>query len=513
MTSERLAPDTEEPETEEPDAHDAVEPRTSLARFAWVPVAVVALTTSAVMLALAGRYGVHRDEFYYLAGGRRLAWGFVDHPPLTPFLARMQAELFGTSVTGFRVLPSLATGVLVFVGALIARELGGGRRSQLLAALAIALLPATRAPHVLFGTTSTDQVFWAILVFFAVRLLRTRDARWWIAIGGVAGIGLLNKHTILFALVMIVGGLFLTPGRRLLLNRQALCGGILALALWAPNVVWQLTHGLPVREMSESISADNGGPIGGLPDFVLESLALWAIVGAVVAWWGLRWLLRAPEGRPWRALGRGTVLVVPLVALSGGKSYYLAPLALVLAPAASVAIEASATRRRTMVTLLVVGALVSLPMTMPVLPPEQADAVAAVNKELGEMVGWDDLAHQVADISRGLSPDEQATAVVFTGDYSEAGVVELYRDELGLPPAFSGHNSYADWGRPPDGALPVIIIGIDASRLTWCRDLTYVGPITNRWDVDNEESGQPIHLCRSMSRDWSEIWPELRHVN
>jgi hypothetical protein len=166
-----------------------------------------------------------------------------------------------------------------------------------------------------------------------------------------------------------------------------------------------------------------------------------------------------------------------------------------------------------MATLVVLGGLVSLPMTLPVLPVDRVDTVATVNKELGEMVGWNDLAQQIADVHQGLSPAEQANTVVFTGDYAEAGVVEMLGDELALPPSYSGHNSYSDWGPPPDGALPVIVVGIDASRLTWCRDLGYVGPITNRHDVDNEEAGQPIFVCRAMAAEWSELWPSLRHVN
>ena len=209
--------------------------RRDLAPVAWPAVALIALVTSAVLLALGGRYGVHRDEFYYLAGGRHLAWGFVDHPPLTPLLARVQADLFGTSATAFRVFPSLAAGFAVVMTALVARELGGRRRAQVLAALGAALLPAIRGPHFLFGTTSTDQVFWAVLVFLAVRMLRTRDTRWWIAIGAVAGLGLLNKHTVLFALVMIVGGLLCTSDRTLLANRNAVLGGGPRLRPMAPE--------------------------------------------------------------------------------------------------------------------------------------------------------------------------------------------------------------------------------------------------------------------------------------
>lgn len=483
-----------------------------LAAIAWPAVALIASATSAVMLALGGRYGVHRDEFYYLAGGRHLAWGFVDHPPLTPVLARVQADLFGTSAAAFRVFPSLAAGFAVVMTALVARELGGRRNAQVMAALGAALLPAIRGPHFLFGTTSTDQVFWAVLVFFAVRLLRTRDTRWWIAIGVVAGLGLLNKHTVLFALVMIVGGLLCTSDRTLLANRHAVIGAGLALALWLPNIVWQLTNGLPVFAMSASIRENNGGVLGSLAGFVFDTAGLWAFAALLLAWWGWRWLLRSPDGRPWRALGIGSALVVPVIALGGGKAYYAAPIALLLVPAACVAVEPSAGQRRGLATVLVLSSLPSLVFTLPLLPADRLDAVTPVNKEFSEMVGWTDLADQVAAVYRGLPPDEQSHAVIFTGDYGEAGSLDLYGPARGLPRVYSGHNSYADWGPPSDGSDVVIVVGIDPAYLTWCTDVEPVASITNSAGIENGEQGQSLSVCRSMNTAWSALWPTLRWV-
>jgi hypothetical protein len=484
-----------------------------LAPVAWLPITVIAVSSGAILLALSARYGIHRDEYYYLAGGRRLAWGFADHPPITPLLARWQADLFGTSVTAFRVIPSLIAGVAAIMTALVARELGGRRTAQVLAALAAALLPAIRGPLILFGTTATDQLFWAVLLLLAARMLRTLDPRWWIPIGAVAGIGLLNKHTVLFVLVLLCGGLLVTPQRRLLATRYAVIGGALALAIWAPNIWWQLTHGLPAKDMSSAIAEHNGGAVGGLPDFVLESIALWAFVGLVIGWWGWRWLTRSDAGEPWCALGYGTLLVIPLVALTGGKSYYVAPVAFVVAPAACVAIEADQARRRLAVAVLIVGGLISAPAVLPLLPPDRLNPVLEVNREFGEMIGWHDLAEQVAAVHRRLSPDEQRTAVIFTGDYSEAGSLQLYANELGLPPVYSGHNSYADWGTPAERATPVIIVGIDQQDLGWCTDLEPAGLITNDAGVDNDEAGQPLSICRGLDRTWVELWPALRHVD
>jgi hypothetical protein len=485
----------------------------ALPRFAWAPVTVTATITTGVLLALGGRYGVHRDEFYYLAGGRHLAWGFVDHPPLTPLLARVQADVFGTSAGAFRILPSLAAGFAVVMTALIARELGGRRHAQVLAAIGAALLPAIRGPHFLFGTTSMDQVFWAVLIFLAVRMVRTRDTRWWIAIGAVAGVGLLNKHTVLFALVMIVGGLLCTSDRALLANRWALLGGALAALVWLPNIMWQWSNGLPVFEMSASIRENNGGVLGGLPDFALESIALWAVAGVLIAWWGWRWLLRDAEGRPWRALGVGAALVVPLVALGGGKAYYAAPIALVLLPAACVAVQDDRARRRGFTGLLLLSTIPALTFTLPLLPADRLDAVTPLNQEFSEMVGWTDLADQVAAVYDDLSLEEKRRAVIFTGDYGEAGALELYEPERRLPVVYSGHNSYADWGVPPESADVVIVVGIAPERLDWCDAVDPVTTITNRAGIDNSERGQAIAVCRGLTEAWLDLWPSLVHVN
>jgi 4-amino-4-deoxy-L-arabinose transferase-like glycosyltransferase len=323
----------------------------------------------------------------------------------------------------------------------------------------------------------------------------------------------MNKHTILFALVLLVGGLLCTRDRVLLLNRHAVYGALLAMAIWAPNLWWQLDNGVPALDMSEAIRERNGGALGGLPDFALETVALWAVFGLVIAWWGGRWLLRDAEGRRFRALAVGAVLVVPLVALSGGKSYYAAPLALLLVPAATVAIEADASRRRSFLTIVIVGGAIGSLAALPLLPADRLDALAEVQKEYGEMIGWQDLAAQVGAVHAGLAPEERARAVIFTSDYGEAGALELYGPDHGLPPVYSGHNSYADWAVPADDAGPAIVVGIPPERLPWCVDPEQVATVTNDVGIDNDEAGEPIVVCHQLTDTWSNLWPSLEHVN
>jgi hypothetical protein len=178
-----------------------------------------------------------------------------------------------------------------------------------------------------------------------------------------------------------------------------------------------------------------------------------------------------------------------------------------------VAVQAKEDQRRALVSIVVLAGLFSAPITLPLLPAANLDVIADVNKEFGEMVGWDELPAQVGAVYADLPPDEQANAVIFTSDYSEAGAIDLSRDELGLPPVYSGHNSWAYWGPPNDGAEPVIVVGIDESQLDWCGDLERVATITNDAGLENEQAGDPIWICRDLTADWSTLWSELAHID
>src|SRR5437764_1095284 len=216
-------------------------PRITLAPLARVVFGVAAAKT-AFFVATAGIWGIHRDEFYYLAGGRRLDWGYVDHPPVTPLLYRVSETLFGASQIGLHTLPALLAGVLVVVAALIARELGGGRVAQVIAAVGVATSPMFLTTSHFLSTVTVDILLWSIGLLVFARLLRTRDERWWLVIGAVAGIGLLNKDTMLFWGVGIVAGLLFTRDRSLLRGRWFLGGAMIAFALVVPNLVWEAHH-------------------------------------------------------------------------------------------------------------------------------------------------------------------------------------------------------------------------------------------------------------------------------
>jgi 4-amino-4-deoxy-L-arabinose transferase-like glycosyltransferase len=489
----------------------------ALPRFAARAVGVVVAVQAVVLTALSGRYGFHRDELYFIAAGDRPDWGYVDQPPITPLLARMSTALFGDTPAGLRVIATLLGVAMVVVVALVAREMGGGRGAQLFAAVATALSSFVVVVSHIFATTTVDMVVWALLGLFALKLFRTGNGRWWLAIGATVGVGIANKWLILL-LVLAIGVSLLIVGPRKVLRTWWLAAGVgVALVLAAPVLIWQAAHDFPMLTVASGISEDDG--VDNRVLFVPMQLIYVSPVLVPVWVAGIVRLLRDPEVRFARALGVSyPVLCVVLLAL-GGKPYYAVPL-LVLVTAAGAEptlrwlARGNRTLRRAVAGVLAgVGAAVSAVVGLPVLPVDALAPAVAMNAEQGEQVGWREFAGTVADVWTEIPAEDQARAVIFAGNYGEAGAIERFHTELGLPVPYAGHMSYADWGPPADKMSgPVVLVGtfgpevIDA-YFTGCERAAV---IDYGYDWDNEEQGADIRLCTGTTRPWSQLWPDLR---
>jgi 4-amino-4-deoxy-L-arabinose transferase-like glycosyltransferase len=492
---------------------------------------VVVLTAGAVALVLvafASGYGYHRDELYFLAAGERLDWAYADQGPLTPLIARAMSELAPDSLTVLRLPSALAAGATVLLTGLLARELGGRRRAQSIAAACAAVAVIVLFTGHLLSTSSFDLLVWTALTWLVVRAIRTGDDRLWPIAGVVLGIGLLNKPLPAFlALGMLVGVAIAGP-RRLLANPYVWSGAAIALVLWSPWIVWQADHGWPQIDVSREIAG--GGST--------SSEAWWAIVpfqallvGPLLApiWVaGLVRLFREPSLREVRFLAWAWVVLAIVFMASGGKPYYLAGWLPVLIGAGAIEVDGWLDRGRAglhrvvLVAALAVSGVTGVMIALPVLPADSADPVIAVNEDVGETLGWPELAATVADVYRQL-PDRER-AVILTANYGEAGAIDRYGPALGLPRAYSGHNAYGDWGPPPDSSGPVIAVGLDprespvapanadASLDAELRDCTVVARIDNDAAVDNQERGTRVLVCAGPRRAWSKVWPALRHL-
>ena len=486
--------------------------RRPLAVFAAGPVAVIALVKIAFHLGTANIYGLHRDEFYYLAGGRRLAWGYVDHPPGTPFLYRVGETVFGDSQLGLHVMPALVGALLAVLAALVARELGGGRRAQAFTAFAVAASPMSLITSHFLSTVSVEIVAWTAATWLVIRLLRTGDVRLWVAIGAVVGLGLLDKHSVLFWVAGMSAGFLLTPARRLLRTPWLVAGVVVAGVIVAPHVAWQIDHGWPTLEFLRHLrqrtsSAEN------LIEFLPQQLGIIGVVSCVVWIPGVRWLF---SGRNrWRPVAIAWIGVLVLVLLARGKPYYVGPIYPALLAAGAVVVESRWTVQglRRFAALVLVTEALWAPMFIPLLPASALETVPLdkVNKDLGGMLGWHRVATTVASVYHSLPADEQAGAIVFTSDYSEAGAVEYWRGSLGLPQPISGHNNYWYWGYGDGHVGTTVFVGYPESFVRRFFTDVRVGAVLKGPALDDQEVGVRIWVCRGQRRPWAAIWPELKH--
>ncbi|WP_394435822.1 ArnT family glycosyltransferase [Streptomyces sp. SGAir0957] len=484
------------------------------------PLLCVVAAYAVALTLLSARYGYHRDELYFLAAGRHLAWGYVDQPPLTPLLARASTEVFGDSLVGLRVVATLAASATVFVVALLARELSGGRGAQLLAALLAALGAQALAVGHMVSTATFDLLVWATVSWLVLRVLRTGDGRWWLAAGAVTGIGVQNKFLVALLVAVLLASIVWVGPRRVLRGGWFLGGCGVALVLAAPTLWWQAAHDWPQFTVARGISEDDGAENRALllPQQLIYLSPLFVPVW--VAGWLRLW--RAPGVRWARAFAVAYPLLCAVVLVLGGKGYYTVPLLMVLLAAGceptlrwAAVLGAKAVRRSLLAAAVVVSALVNALITLPVLPPSALAVPMALNKEQGEQLGWPELADAARQGWEHIPPGDRARAVVLTGNYGEAGALARYGPARGLPVPYSGHMSYADWGPPPDAANgPVLLVRMaDASGIdrhfTGCRT---VARVDNGHDLDNEEQGAAIVLCDGAARRWSALWPSLHHA-
>ena len=469
-------------------------------------VTVIASVFALVLLITTTRYGYHRDEMYFLAAGRRLDWGYPDQPPLTPALARLMATIDPDALWVLR-LPAVAAATFVVVCAgLMAKELGGGRGARALAAAAVASAAMVQAAGHLFGTTVFDLAGWSLICLLVLKLVRGADPRWWLAVGAVTGLAVQNKVLIVVPVGALVFALLLTGRRRVFATGYfAVALGISAV-LAAPYLWWQADNGWPQWALSRAIAGGSSGTSDSPIMFVLLQFGLFGPL--LVPLWGYGlWRLWRSRYQAF-ALAYGLLFVLFLVA--GGKAYYLGGMYPVLLAAGSVGLATvlGDSRKRWVAvgSVVAVNAVLSAVLFLPVLPVAQLpdSPVLAVNYDAGETVGWPGY---VAQIAAARPPG----AAVLTANYGEAGAIERYGAEYGLPTPYSGHNAYWWWGPPPDTATTVLTVGIERDRLDGlCAVVEPAGVLDNGLGLDNDEQGAPLFACREPVRPWSQVWPRLR---
>ncbi|HZU38695.1 MAG TPA: glycosyltransferase family 39 protein [Gemmataceae bacterium] len=493
-----------------PQASRRPEHQPVLACLAWCPVLAIATAVGVVLLLTSGRMGYFADELYFLVAGRHLDWGYADQGPLVPLLARAMDVIFPGSLAGERAPVTVLTAAGVIVAALIARELGGRHRAQVLAAgtYAMASMPAG---HLLM-TATVDGFFWALTTWLLVRWVRLRDDRLLLWLGVVTAIALENKWLIasFWGVVAICA---LAVGPRELLRRPLLwlSAAFVTLAT-LPNLLWQAHHGWPLLAMTQVIAHEEN-LIGGRWTF-LPLMLMTAGVGTGIALYcyGLSRLLRSSQLRPYRFLGYTFVGLVMLFLAADGRFDYVAGFQTLLFAVGAVELQRREPARwwRWILTwpAYVLSAIIAL-TTLPIMPvswPTPAKPISLAT------LGWPELTNTVASAYRTLPPAIQHTTAVVTDAYWDAGALDRYGPARGLPHPFSPDRGYWYFGMPASGTNTVLYLGSEATHLhRYFTDVHQVATVDS--PVTAFSVGPiPLWLCRNPRAPWLRLWPKLQHL-
>jgi hypothetical protein len=499
-------------------------------------VVLVAAVKLLVHLVTTGSFGYSYfvDELYYLACARHLAWGFVDMPPLFPAIVAAIHATLGDSLLAVRLLPALAGAALVLMTGLMARDLGGRRFAQGIAALAVLVAPIWLALHSIDTMNALDQLFWTGCAWIVLRIVRDDKPQLWLLFGAVAGLGMLNKHSMAFFGVAVAAALVLTRERRALRSPWLWLGALLAGLIFLPNLVWVVQHHFPHFEMLANVKREGRDVSLNPLQFLAQQVLLMNPLTLPLWLGGLAWLLFDREGRRYRVLGIAWLGVMAEMFLLDGRPYYPAPAYPMLLAAGGVALEgwlATPLGRRwravkpVYATLLALSGAVLAPLFTPLLPPETLIRYSRAigmsqprieNHRLGPLpqlmadrFGWKEMAEEVARIYRALPPADRARAAIFGQNYGQAGAIDLFGPALGLPPAISGHLTYYLWG--PRGYTGDVMIVLDDERPTLerlFRSVELAGHVHHPYSMPYQHFD--VFVCRGPRQSLAALWPRIK---
>jgi hypothetical protein len=489
-------------------------------RTEWFALLLIAAAMALLHILTNGRYGFHRDELQFLSDARHLDWGYVAYPPFTPFVERVSLQLFGLSMVGLRLFSVIAQAAAIVVTGLMARELGGGRLAQITAALVVALSPLPLFEGTEFQYTTFDYLWWVLIAYFTIRLLKTDNPRWWLAIGAVVGLGLQTKYAIAFYIAGLLAGLVFTPARRFVLSGWFWGGIALALLIFLPNFIWLARHDFISYRFLQHIHARDVGE-GRAEGFLTGQF--WICVNLFAAPLWLAGLVAFLRDRRYRMLAWMYLVPLAIFFFSKGRHYYMAAAyPMLLAMGASVGERRVASLpklgRRTVEAVFFTGlAACGAYMFAWILPLQSSgplrDFALQHQEDLREEFGWNELVKTVAGIRDSLPAEQRANMGVLVGNYGEQGAIEIFGPAYNLPPPISLTNSAWLRGYPTPPPTTLIVVGVsreDVDRIfTGCRLAGHNG---NSEGVKNEESQYhpDIFVCGGPRLPWPDFWEKYQ---
>jgi hypothetical protein len=478
-------------------------------------------------------YGYFRDEFDYMSCGDHLSWGYVDQPPLIPFLIHISRAALGDSLRAVRLIPDLASSLLVVQTALIAREFGGKRFALLLAAVSVVIPLQYLSNGSLLTTNCLEPNLWMACAYFVILAIKRGDPRYWVWVGVFAGIGLEEKYSIAFFIVGIVVGLLLTEQRRVLLNKWIWLGGAAALLIFLPNLLWNIRHHWPFLELMHNIRAEGRDVVLPAGQYFFQQMLLVNPLNAPIWIAGLIAFFVSQRLKPYRVLGWSYLICYSVFFGLHGKVYYLAPIYPMLLDAGAVVIESALQRPRlvwlkpAVVIVLLANGLWLAPIVIPVFSPdrfvsymktlpfklpvmEHSHARAALPQWYADQFGWQEIVDETAVAWNQLSPAERADCGIVAQDYGQAGAIDFLGRQYGLPRSLSGDKTFFLWG--PRSYSGNCLIVLDDSRENLERlwsNVQYAGT-----SADNPyalEKNIDVFICRGAKfGTFADLWPKLK---
>ena len=481
-----------------------------------------------------GRYGYFRDEFDYIICGRHLAWGYVDQPPLLPALSRIFLAIFGDSLRSVRLLPALSSAALIVLSGVIARELGGRRFAMALTAVTVLIAPIyLSGGSLLTSNCDLEVLLWMGCVYFAILAAKYDEPRYWLWFGVVAGIGLEEKYSILVLGFAIVVGLLLTGERRFLVSKWMWLGGLAALLIILPNLLWNISNDWPFVQLMHNIKAEGRDVVLSPWQYFSQQILL-IYPGSSPIWIaGVISFFVARRFRQYRFLGWAYLVGFAVFVVLKGKNYYFAPIYPVYLAAGCVLVDDGINRIRqgwlkpALVGLLLIGGAIFAPLAIPILPVDQfirymnrlpikvprsehSHERVTLPQHYADQFGWNEIVQKTADVWNSIPASARKDCGIFAQDYGQAGAIDFLGPRYGLPPALSGHQSWWLWGPRGYSGNCLIVLDDERERLeTLFQSVEYVGDSPhNPYAL---EDGLSFYICRGAKfGTLSDLWPKLK---
>jgi hypothetical protein len=499
---------------------------------------LLVLAMSAALLVvhcyLNNRYDFFRDEFNYLACARHLGWGYVDQPPLIPWLARLSLATLGASLRAIRFLPALFMSLTIVLTAEIARLLRGRAFALICSAGAVVAAPSYLNDGAMLTTNCLEPLLWTGCAYFAILAAKHDQPRYWLWFGVVAGIGMQEKYSITVFGFAVVVGLLLTEQRRVLFNKWIWLGGLAAFLIFLPNLLWNIRYDFPFVQLMHNIKAEGRDVILSPLEFFLQQCLLIQPIVAPLWIAGVCSFLFWRPFRLYRFLGWAYLVSLTVFIVLHGKNYYLAPIYPMLLAAGAVlyehALDAPKLRWLKPVSVIVIlagGAWIA-PVAMPVLPVEKYLAYqerlpfkvprsehshmgAALPQHFADQFGWHEIVSEVVVAWDQIPAAERPDCGIFAQDYGAAGAIDWYGPAYDLPPSLSGHQTWFLWGPRGYSGNCLIVLDDTRERLDELfKDVEFVGN-----SPDNPyalEKDLPIFICKGkkFNKTFAEVWPGLK---